>query len=326
MRRNLVRVVDALLLLWLVTSFTFALIHLAPGDPASLLISPTASAAEAGRVRASLGLNAPLLTQYGRWLGSTLRGDLGESIALARPVTDVIGDALPVSLFLGGVSLAASFGFGLLVGGAQAMRATRRTDTIITVLTTTIYAAPSFWLALALVVMATSGAAWLGVPSWMRLPAFGLRDPASLATGVAAWRDVGRHALLPLLVLAVPGAAGVARYARGALILAFDQPYVQAARGRGVPRVGLELRYALRTAWTPLIVLLGLTLPGLIAGSVFVEQVFAWPGLGRVMLTSIAARDYPVVLGLTLVYAATVILSNLLADVAIERLDPRRRS
>ncbi len=326
MHRFFLRLADALVLLWLVTSLTFALLHLAPGDPASFLISPTATAADAERVRASLGLTAPLPVQYGRWIAATLRGDLGESIALARPVRAVIRDALPVSLFLGGCSLVLSFAAGIFVGGVQALRASRRADVILTVVTTTVFAAPSFWLALALVAMATSGAAWLGLPSWMRLPAFGMHDPAALTTEAGAWRDFARHSVLPLLVLSVPGAAGVARYARTALLSANGQPFVRAALARGVPRSGVELRYVLRLAWTPLVVLLGLTMPGLIAGSVFVEQVFAWPGLGRVMLSSIAARDYPVVLALTLVYASAVIVSNLIADVAIERLDPRRRA
>jgi peptide/nickel transport system permease protein len=318
------RILDALVLLWIVTTLTFVLIHLAPGDPASLLIGPAASAEDAARQRATLGLDAPLGLQYVRWIGGVLRGDLGTSFALSRPVTSVIADALPVSLLLGGASLLGSFVFGTLIGGAQALRSSRRVDTTLTVVTTTLYAAPSFWLALALVAMATTGASAIGAPMWARLPAFGMHEPAGLATGLAAWRDLARHAVLPLIVLTIPGAAGVARYARSALLDASTAPHVQAARARGLPRARLERRYVLRTAWTPIVVLLGLTLPGLIAGSVFVEQVFAWPGLGRTMLTAIGARDYPVVLGLTLVYAAAVVFANLLADIAVARLDPRR--
>lgn len=324
MRRLPLRVLDALVLLWIVTSLTFALIHLAPGDPAAFLIGPTATADETARLRRSLGLDASLVTQYARWMSGVLRGDLGDSFALARPVSAVIRDALPVSLLLGGVSLVGSFVFGVLIGGLQALRSGRRLDTVLTIVTTAVYAAPSFWLALALVAAATSGASVLGAPAWARLPAFGMHEPAGLATGLAAWRDLARHAILPLLVLTIPGAAGVARYARSSLLDAASAPHVQAAHARGVPRLRLEARYVLRNALTPLVVLLGLTLPGLIAGSVFVEQVFAWPGLGRTMLSAIGARDYPVVLGLTLVYAATVIVANALADLAVSRLDPRR--
>lgn len=326
MHRLPLRVLDAFVLLWIVTSLTFAMIHLAPGDPASLLIGPSATADETARLRSALGLDASLPIQYARWIGGVLRGDLGDSFALARPVSTVIREALPVSLLLGGLSLLGSFALGTLVGGFQALRSGSRTDTAITVVTTVLYAAPSFWLALALVAAATSGASVLGLPAWARLPAFGMHEPAGLATGIDAWRDLARHAVLPLLVLTIPGAAGVARYARASLLDAAALPHVQAAEARGLSRFQVERRYVLRNAWTPLVVLVGLTLPGLIAGSVFVEQVFAWPGLGRTMLSAISARDYPVVLGLTLVYAAAVIVANMLADFAVTRLDPRRHA
>ncbi len=328
MPRIVLRVLDALVLLWLVTTLTFALMHLAPGDPASLLISPTATADDVARERARLGLDASLPVQYARWMAGVLHGDLGESIARAQPVTRVIADALPVSLFLGGVSLLVSFVIGTLVGYLQALRSSARTDTALTVVTTTLYAAPSFWLALALVVLSTSGAAWLGAPSWLRFPAFGMRDPAAdpLDTSwLVATADLLRHALLPLLVLSIPGAAGVARYARQSMLAMAAAPQVQAAYARGLSRTRVERRYVLRNALTPLVILLGLTVPGVIAGSVFVEQIFAWPGLGRTMIGAISARDYPLVLGLTLVYAVTVIGANLAADLVLLRLDPRRQ-
>jgi len=318
------RLVDALVLLWLVTSLTFLLIHLAPGDPAALLIAPSASADDVQRQRALLGLDAPLPLQYARWIGGVLRGDLGDSLVRSQPVLRIIGDAFPISLFLGGISLLISFVVGTALGMFQALRASRLADTTLTVLTTAAYAAPSFWLALALVVLATSGAAWLGLPGWLRLPAFGMYDPAA-SPDARRVADLLRHAVLPLLVLSVPGVAGVARYARQSLRDAADAPHVQTAMARGIPRGMAERRYILRNALTPLVVLAGLTLPGIIAGSVFVEQVFAWPGLGRTMVGAIAGRDYPVVLGLTLVYAAVVIGSNLAADVLLLRLDPRRR-
>ncbi len=325
MRHPLLRVADALVLLWIVTTLTFALLHLAPGDPAALLVAPSATADELARQRAALGLDAPLPVQYGRWLAALLRGDLGTSLVSGRPVRAVLGEALPVSLFLGGTSLALSFVIGVLVGGWQALRARRGADTALTIITTAAYAVPTFWLALALVALFTTGMAVLGAPGWLRLPAFGLRDPAALGTGPAAWIEIARHAVLPLAVLTVPGAAGIARHARQALAEARHAPHVTAAVARGLGRGRVERRHVLRTAWTPLVVLLGLTLPGVVAGSVFVEQVFAWPGLGRTMLSAIAGRDHPVVLAMTLVYGAAVILANLAADLAVAVLDPRRR-
>ncbi len=324
MRRLLLRVTDAAVLLWIVTTITFALLHLAPGDPATLLIAPTATAAEAQQLRTAMGLDAPLPVQYARWTGGLLRGDLGTSLVRSMPVRAVIAEALPVSLFLGGVSLLASFVLGTLVGLYQALRAGRRSDRWISVLTVTLFAAPSFWLALALVALFTSGVAVLGLPEWLRLPAFGMQSPA--AGAVAPWSDRLRHAVLPLLVLSLPGVAGVSRYARQTLRDAQRAPHVVSAYARGLSRRRVEWRHILRTALTPLVVLFGLTLPGVIAGSVFVEQVFAWPGLGRAMIGAIGARDYPVVLGLTVIYAAAVVAANLLADVLLWWLDPRRRT
>ncbi len=326
MHRTLSRILDALLLLWLVTSLTFVLVHLAPGDAALLLVSPTATAQELAQRRNELGLNGSLATQYGRWITSVLQGNLGNSIALSRPVGAVIADALPLSLALGGISLTLSFLLGVPLGAWQSSRAGTRADTSLTVISTIVYAAPSFWLALALIAMATTGAAELNAPSWLRLPAFGVRDPAALSTGFDGWRDIVRHAILPLIVLVVPGAAGVARYTRQTMIEARRAPHVATAQARGLSQARVVRRYVLRNAWPPLIVLLGLMLPGILAGSVFVEQVFAWPGLGRTMVTAIAARDYPVVLALTIVYSAAVIGANLLADLTLLRIDPRRNT
>jgi peptide/nickel transport system permease protein len=325
-RKLSTRVGDALLLLWIVTTLTFVLLHLAPGDPATLLVSPTAPPEEIARLRAALGLGEPLPVQYARWIGNVLRGDLGASIAHAQPVATIIAAALPVSLALGGLSLALSYVLGIALGALQARHAGRTTDTVLSAISTTAYAAPSFWLALALVALATSGASAVGAPPWLRLPAFGMRDPAALATGIDAIRDLVRHAILPVLVLAIPGAAAVARYARQAIIDAQRAPHVSAAAARGLTPATIAWRHVFRNALPPLIVLFGLMLPGVVAGSVFVEQIFAWPGLGRTMISAIASRDYPVVLGLTIVYAATVITANMLAELAVLRIDPRRRA
>ncbi len=323
MRHLLLRVANAALLLWIVTTLTFALLHLAPGDPATLLIAPTATTAEVSQLRAQLGLDAPLPLQYARWLRRVLQGDLGHSLARAIPVRTVIAEAIPVSVFLGGVSLMLSFVVGTALGMVQALRAGQRADRLLSIVSVTLYAAPGFWLALGLVALFTSGAAVLGFPGWMRLPAFGMQSPG--AGDAVAWNDRVRHAMLPLLVLSLPGLAGVARYARQSIRDASAAPHVVSAVARGLSRSRVEWRHVLRTALTPLVVLFGLTLPGVIAGSVFVEQVFAWPGLGRTMLTAIAGRDYPVVLGVTLVYASAVVLGNLLADAWLWFLDARRR-
>lgn len=316
----------ALLLFWLVLTITFALVRLAPGDAATLLVPPSATAADAARLRAELGLDASIPVQYAHWLGDALRGDLGESFVQARPVVAVLADAVPLSLGLGLASLALTFVAGVLVGLFQAVRRGRAADVAMTVATTAMYAAPAFWLSLALVAVFTYGAARWGFPPALRLPAFGVRDPAASATGWAAALDVARHAVLPVLTLSLIGAAGIARYARSTIADVLDALWVRAAAAKGLSRARIHLRHVLANSLPPLVVLLALSVPGILAGSVFVEAIFAWPGMGRLMLSAIAARDYPVVLGATALYAALVIGANLAADLVLPLIDPRRRA
>ena len=326
MRTLVVRLAGAVILLWLVVTITFVLVRVAPGDPAELLVAPSASASDIARARAELGLDAPLLVQYARWMGRVVSGDLGESIAMRRPVSAVLADALPLSLGLGVLSITLTFVLGIALGMIQAARRGTRLDTTLTVLTTSVYAAPSFWLALSLVAVFTYGASRLGFPQALRLPAFGLRDPAGQLTGASAFVDLVRHLVLPVTVLTAIGAAGIARYARSALIDVLGAEHVRTARAKGAGRQTVYLRHVLYNALPPLVVLLALSLPGVIAGSVFVESVFALPGMGRAMLSAIAARDYPVILGATVLYAALVIGANLAADLVLPLLDPRRRA
>ena len=326
MRNVASRVAGAAVLFWIVLSITFLLVRAAPGDPATLLVPENASAEDRARLRAELGLDAPLIVQYARWARALLKGDLGESFARRTPVRVVLAEAIPVSAGLGAVSLALTFLLGVTVGMYQATRRGTASDRALTIATTTVYAAPSFWLALALIATFTYGAARWGFPASFRLPAFGMRDPASDATGLAALGDLARHAVLPVLTLSAIGAAGIARYARTVAADLLGQDFVRTARAKGAPRTRVYARHVLANAWPPLVVLFALALPGLLAGSVFVEGVFAWPGMGRVTIAAVAARDYPVILGATVVYAAAVILANLAADLALPLLDPRRRA
>lgn len=322
MRSVLRQLAVALALLWVVLSLTFFLVRAAPGDPATFLAPPAASAAELVRLRASLDLDAPLVVQYGRWARDVLKGDLGNSFVAHRPVTSVLGDAIPISLALGGISLVLTFLIGVTIGGVQGAHRGTRADTALTLATTTMYAAPSFWLALSLIALFTYGAARLGVPAWLRLPAFGVRDPA----GDSGFADLVRHAVLPVLTLTLVGAAGIARYARSSAVELLRMHWVRTAIAKGVPTRAVHAHHVLTNALPTLLVLFALALPGVLAGSVFVETVFGWPGIGRLMVSSIFARDYPVVVGATVVYAALVILANLAADLALPLVDPRRRT
>lgn len=313
-------------LFWLVLTITFALIRLAPGDAAALLVPPSATAADVARTRAELGLDRSIAVQYARWSERTLRGDLGESFSLHRPVWSAIGDALPVSLGLGAASLILTFVIGVPLGILQAARRNRASDRILTVITTTIYAAPSFWIALSLVAVFTYGAAAWGLPPWLRLPAFGLRTPGATLHGWASLVDLMRHSVLPVGILAAIGAAGIARYARSSVADVLNADFVRTARAKGASSGRVYLRHVLMTVLPALVVLFALSLPGLVAGSIFVESVFAWPGMGQLMVNAIIARDYPLVMGATAVYSALVIAANLAGDLMLPVLDPRRRA
>jgi peptide/nickel transport system permease protein len=319
------RLVGAAVLLWLVLSLTFALIRLAPGDAATFLISPSAAPAEVARLRASLGLDRSLAVQYARWASDLLHGDLGESFSLHQPVGAALADALPVSVGLGAASLALTFLVGVPLGLAQAARRGRALDRLLTVATTLVYAAPSFWLALALVAVFTYGAAVWGFPAAFRLPAFGMRAPGVDLHGWSALQDLLRHSLLPVSILAAVGASGIARFARTGFADALSQDFVRTARAKGAGEARVHFRHVLATVLPGLIVLFALSLPGIVAGSIFVESVFAWPGMGRLMVNAIIARDYPLVMGAAAVYAALVLLANLAGDLMLPVVDPRRR-
>ncbi|HEY6825256.1 MAG TPA: ABC transporter permease [Gemmatimonadaceae bacterium] len=320
------RLAGALLLLWLVLTLTFALIRLAPGDPATFLVPPSATPADAARLRAELGLDDPIVVQYARWAMRLLRGDLGESFSLHQPVVRALADALPVSIGLGAASLALTFLIGVPIGMLQAVRRGGALDTSLTVVTTLAYAAPSFWLALALVAVFTYGAASWGLPPPLRLPAFGLHAPGLELHGIAAFGDLVRHAILPVTILTVVGASGIARYARSSIADVLGQDFVRSAWAKGARAPRVYFRHVLATVLPALVVLFALSLPGLVAGSIFVEAVFAWPGMGRLMVGAIVARDYPLVMGAAAVYAAIVLLANLAGDLALPLVDPRRRT
>lgn len=320
------RLAGAVVLFWLVLTLTFTLLQLAPGDAASLLIAPDATADDAARLRRTLGLDQPAPVQYARWIGGVLRGDLGVSLAQQRPVAALLREAVPISFWLGSASLLLTFLIGVPIGLAQAARRGRAVDHLLTVLTTTVYAAPTFWLALALVALFTYGASSWGFPVALRLPAFGIHSPAGSPGGWLGVVDLVRHAILPVGILSAVGAAGIARYARSNVADTLGQDFVRTARAKGLTPAAVHFKHVLRNILPALVVLFALALPGTVAGSVFVESVFAWPGTGRLLLSAIAARDFPVVLGATVVYAGLVILANLAADLALPLLDPRRRA
>jgi peptide/nickel transport system permease protein len=300
-----------------VVALTFILLHVAPGDPARHLAGPNASAQQLAELRQGLGLDRPLVAQFLAWVGQAARGNWGTSIATGRPVGAVLREAWPATAVLVSLSLLLSYALGVLIGLVQ-VRLPRWADGAVTVGTTTLFAMPGYWLGVLLM--------WLLVYHWRLLPAFGVAGlDAEFLPPWAQLTDRLRHLALPLITLTLLGAGGTARFARGALVDVRAAGFVTAARGRGLSAAAIDRRYLLRNALVPVITLLGLSLPALFSGAVFVEAVFAWPGVGRVMVEAVQARDYPVVMAAATVSAILVVAGNILADLGLAWSDPRMR-
>jgi len=318
LRALLRRAVTGLAVVAGVVTLMFFLIRLAPGDPALLLVGPTASEEQVAAQRRSLGLDRPLAQQYAAWLGRFLRGDWGTSIATGRPVSTMLAEAWPMTVRLVGLSLVLSYLIGILVGAVQASHG-GRLDTALSVVSVTLFALPGYWLGLMLVMVFTY---------WARaLPAFGAAGfDADFLTGWSRLADRLRHLALPLTTLTLIGIGGIARYVRGAMLDVQHAPHVTIARAKGLAPRDVVLRHVLRNALIPVIILLGLSLPALFSGAVFIEAIFAWPGVGRVLVEAVGARDYPVIMAATAVSAALVVAGNLLAEALAAWVDPRVRT
>jgi peptide/nickel transport system permease protein len=325
-RRVVVRLLTGIGLVFAVVTVTFVLLTLAPGDPARLWVGPGADATTLEAARHALGLDRPLAARYVAWLADFVRGRWGTSLAQQRPVTRVLADAVPYTLLLSGTSLLLTYLGGIIVGLLQAVKRARALDTALTVTTLVIYGMPAYWLGLMLVLVFTYGAARYGWPGWLQFPAFGAAglDADFLSPG-ARLADRLRHLALPLATLGLIGIAGAARYVRGAVLDVQGLEYVRTAHAKGLPPVRVLSRHVLRNALMPVITLLGLSLPALFSGTVFVEAIFAWPGMGRALVNAVAARDYPVVMAATAIFGALVIIGNLLADLLYAVADPRLR-
>lgn len=301
-----------------VITLTFVLLRLAPGDPAERLLGPTATAAQLAAVRHSLELDRPLPVQYGHWLAAAPRGDFGTSIATGQPVARMLARAWPATVRLVGISLILSYLLGVVLGAIQAHHGGTRTDTALSVASVTLLAMPGYWLGLMLVMLFTYELRWL--------PAFGAAglDADFLSPG-AQLADALRHLALPLATLTLIGVGGAARFVRGAMLDVAGQPFVLVARAKGIGTRQVTRRHVLRNALVPVVTLLGLSLPALFSGAVFVEAIFAWPGVGLVLVQAVQARDYPVVMAATTVSAVLVVAGNLLAELLVAWVDPRAR-
>lgn len=321
------RLVSGTLLVLAVVTFTFLLINMAPGDPARLWVGPGAGAAELAAAREALGLDQPLPVRYLTWLGQFATGNWGTSLIQQRPVVSIVAAALPHTLLLSAASLLVTYVGSLLLGIFQAERANSGWDRTLSVASLTVYGVPAYWLAAMLVMVFSYASARYGWPPFLRLPAMGVA--ALDAEYLSTWGqlvDRARHLILPLTTLGLIGLAGTSRFVRGSVLDVMHQPHVTAAHARGIDPTRVRFLYIARNAIVPIVTLAGLSLPALFSGTVFVEVVFAWPGMGREIVGAVASRDYPVVMATTTIFATLVVLGNLLADMTQHALDPRART
>ena len=314
------RIAQAIATFAIAVVLMFVLMRLAPGDPLSRMQEDRPmSADEVARLRAIFGLDQPMHRQFVAFVQGVARADLGLSIEHGLPVRTLIASRLVPTLLLGGAAILLNFTVGLWLGVRQAVRRGSREDRVLTVLSLTSYATPSFWLGLVL--------AWLVGIKLGWLPVAGMQSP--LLARDAPWLtralDIGAHLVLPALTLSIVTIAGTMHYQRSALLEVLRLPYIGTARAKGLPERVVVWRHAWRNALFPMITLFGLWLPLLVTGSVFVEMVFAWPGLGSLAAGAVASRDYPLVMGAALLAAGLVVTASLLTDLAYALLDPRVR-
>lgn len=317
--------------LLLITAVVFAVVKLAPGNPFSFALSSGEGAVKQMNPQdyqallARYGLDRPWYVQYGRWLRSAVTGSFGESFGERRPVLQVmfggksfLGSRFASTLFLNGLAILLMLAIALPVGFRAAARRGGWFDRASSLFLYGLYSVPNFWLAVLLIIL-------LGVKLKF-LPFLGMHSDGYETWGVTAqWLDALKHAVLPAICLAAGGLAFMARFARGALLDVLNQDYIRTARAKGLSEGRVLYGHGVRNAMVPLVTLLGLLLPALISGSVIVEEIFAWPGLGQMTIQAIYARDYPLIMAVSLLGALAVLASNLLTDVAYHLVDPRVR-
>ena len=311
------RVIKMVVMVFAIIVANFLLVHAAPGDPASV-IAGEAGAADPqflAQLRAQFGLDQPLSTQLWLYVSHVAQGDLGVSYRQQRPVLGLILERLSATLLLTGTAFVLAIAGGVTLGALAARRVGRTSDSLITVLALGLYATPIFWVGLMLVLVFS---VWL---DW--LPSFGMNAVGADLTGTAAVLDTARYLLLPALTLGLFYMAVYARLTRAAMLEVASQDFVRTARAKGVPEGGVQRRHVLRNALLPVITVAGIQAGQLVGGSILVETVFAWPGIGRLAFDALLARDYQILLGVFLATSVLVLVFNLVTDLLYAWIDPR---
>lgn len=304
-----------------ITIISFAVMHLAPGEPAELgtAMNPKTNPEANKRMRELYGLDKPLHVQYVNWLGRIIHLDFGNSFSPdRRPVIDKIKDALPITIFINLLSIFLIFVIAIPIGVLSATHRNSPFDRAATIFVFVGFAVPTFWLALLMM-------RWFGVElDW--LPISGLKSMEyDMLTPLGKTWDLSTHLIMPVALSAFGGLAGLSRYMRSNMLEVIRQDYIVTARAKGLPERVVVYKHAMRNALMPVITILGLSVPGLIGGSVIFEQIFAIPGMGRLFYSSVMSRDYPVVMGILVIGAVLTLIGNLLADISYAVVDPRIR-
>lgn len=304
--------------LFFVSLLSFAIIRAAPGDPVRMYTSSgmsKADSADVERIRENLGLNDPLPVQYLRWLEQAAQGNLGYSIVNHRPVSQLIVEKLPASLSLMGISLLLSMSVGIVVGTMAAVRRYSLFDYGTTIFAFLGSSLPSFWLSMILIWLFAVRLGWLPTG---QMHSFRPDGPA--------WLDTAKHFVLPVIVTSYIGLIVWVRYQRASMIESLNQDYVRTARAKGLGERSVIFRHAWRNSLVPIVTLFGFSISNLVAGSYVIEYVFSWPGMANFGFDAILKRDYPVIMGVTLVSSVFIILGNLIADLAYMWINPQIRN
>ncbi|HEX7004331.1 MAG TPA: ABC transporter permease [Trueperaceae bacterium] len=303
------RLAQAVLVIWLVSLITFTVVNLAPGGP-SILANMSFSEVERERIAADFGLDAPLHLRYLAWISSALRLDFGSSYQYSMPVGELIADRLPNTLLLGGAALLISVLVGIPLGVLSATRRYSVLDYLATTFSFFGLSIPAFWLGILLIMLFGVTLNWLPTGGLSASRGFDLLDRLT-------------HLVLPASVLATVTLPNIVRYTRSSMLQVLGQDYVRTARAKGLVDRVVLYKHTLRNALFPVVTVIGLLVPQLLSGSVITEQVFAWPGMGRLAVQSALARDFPLVMGLSLVASILVVMTNLIVDMFYALLDPR---
>jgi peptide/nickel transport system permease protein len=320
MRNFIIRRILGLIPLYFgITIVTFLIIHLAPGKPSDLEAQMKPGMAMAReRLEKIYGLDKPLHEQYWLWFKKMIVFDFGNSFKDHQPVLEKIRDTLPNTILLNLASLFLIYLIAVPIGILSAVKQYSLFDKISTVFVFIGMAIPSFWLALLLILVFSVKLAWL--------PISGMHSLFYQFENLSLWGkvlDISKHAILPVVVLSLSGLAWLSRYTRSSMLEIIRQDYIITARAKGLSERKVIFKHALRNALLPIVTILGLSLPGLISGSVIVETIFAWPGMGRLAYQAVLARDYPVIMGASVFSVFLLLFGNLIADVLYAIVDPR---